>query len=299
MPFVTDSIHDRLARGIAEAGEVVMLVGAPDTGKSTLSRQIIAQGLEMGRAVAYVDADVGQSTVGPPTCVGLKWIRSPDDLHTLAQADDMRFVGSISPDRLVLQQVLSTATLVEVARPNADLIVIDTTGAVSGVVGQTLKYHKMELCRPDLVIALQRGGEMEPIVGMLRRFFSARVETVPVHPDVFSVSPDERTENRRKRFAEAFSEPLDRWRVRPTVFAPTLSAGLDYSRLDGMLVGIQDGTGRCLGLGALEYDDGVLRVITNRGEGMQGLRLGSLRVDLEDFSTSRVNLREVMFGIDR
>ena len=62
---------------------------------------------------------------------------------------------------------------------------------------------------------------------------------------------------------------------------------------------MQDGEGRCLGLGALEYDEGVLRVITNCGEGMQGLRLGSLRVDLEDHKVQRVNLREVMFGLDR
>lgn len=297
--LVPETIHAQLAADIASKVGVVMLVGAPDTGKTTLAHQIMTLGVKAGRSIAYVDADVGQSTVGPPTCVGLRWINKAEDLDDLTKADDLRFVGSTSPERLVLQQVLATATLVDVGRRSADLVVIDTTGAVSGVVGQTLKYHKMELCRPELVVALQRGAEMEPIIGMLRRFFAGRVETVPVHPDVSAVSPDERSARRQAGFALAFEEPLERWRVRPTVFAPTISAGLDFARLDGMLVGVQDGSGRCLGLGALEYADGVLRVITNCGEGMQGLRLGSLRIDLKDHRVQRVNLREVMFGFDR
>jgi hypothetical protein len=31
---------------------------------------------------------------------------------------------------------------------------------------------------------------------------------------------------------------------------------------------------------------------------MQGLRLASLRIDLESFRTTPVNLRELMFGLD-
>ena len=42
-----------------------MVMGAMDTGKSTLSRLIISAGIEQGRLVAYVDADVGQSTRRP------------------------------------------------------------------------------------------------------------------------------------------------------------------------------------------------------------------------------------------
>jgi polynucleotide 5'-kinase involved in rRNA processing len=155
----------------------------------------------------------------------------------------------------------------------------------------------MELCRPEAVVALQRGGELEPVVGMLRRFFGANVITAPVETEVTPSSPEERMGRRADRFRAAFSDPLERWRVRPTVFAPTLPSGLDPSRLDGLLVGIHDTEGRCQGLGRLEVDDGNLKVLTNRGEGMQGLRLGSLRLDLERFDVRPVNLRELMFGL--
>ncbi len=274
-----------------------MLIGAPDTGKSTLAREVLRQSIAKGKLAALVDADVAQSTVGPPGCVGLKWIKTSEDLTNISQADALRFVGSTNPSRLVLQMVLATAALVEQARATADLVLIDTTGAVSGVVGQTLKYHKVETCRPELVVGLQRGAELEPIVGMLQRFFSVDVMTADVHPDLIPVSPDIRSEGRVRQLKQALANPLEAWRIRPTVFAPTLPTGLDLDRLAGMVVGVQDGVGACLGLGVLDYTDGVLRVLTNHGEGMQGLRLGSMRVDLNSFETKPVNLRELMFGL--
>ena len=276
---MTLALHDDLASRLAAAGGLVMLIGAPDTGKSTVSKLLMDAGTAAGKTVAYIDGDLGQAVVGPPTCIGLKMLRSREDLDTLADFDDLRFVGGITPDRYRLQQVTGVASLVATARAEADLIVIDTTGAVSGIVGQTLKYHKVELCRPDAIVALQRGSEMEPLVGLLRRFFAAEVETAPVPPGIMPMSPRERAETRAANFAEALAEPLQRWRVRPTVFAPTLPAGLDLGRLDGMLVGVHDQNARCLGLGVLEFDDGGLRVITGYGEGMAGLRLGSIRLD--------------------
>lgn len=287
-----ESLADELLRV-----DSVMLIGAMDTGKSTLGRRLAAAAVRAGRTVAYVDADIGNSTIGPPACVGLRILREPDDLTRLDPADRLHFVGAVTPDRHVLQHVIATTLLAEEGRRRADLTIIDTTGAVSGVTGETLKYHKVELIRPDRIVALQRGSEIEAVTGMLRRFLSAEVVTLPADPDVRPLSPDERAAQREERFRIAFGEPLERWRVRPTVFAPTVPVGLDLERLDGMLVGIQDGTGSCLGLGRLEHDDGILRVVTGAGEGMQGLRLGSLRLDFDTFRCEPVNLRQLMFGI--
>ncbi len=111
------------------------------------------------------------------------------------------------------------------------------------------------------------------------------------------LSPIERSEERAKAFAEALPQPLQRWRVQQTVFAPTLPEGFDASKLAGMLVGIQDGTGACLGLGVIESVEGVLRVATRHGEEMKGLRLGSMRIDLDTYATTGVRLRQLFFGI--
>ncbi|MFQ5517132.1 MAG: Clp1/GlmU family protein [Acidimicrobiia bacterium] len=293
-----ESAHTALVDDLIRLRGVVMLIGARDTGKTSFARDLATEAVRVGKVVGYVDADTAQTTVGPPTCIGLKLLETPSDFDRVSTADDLRFVGGITPEGLVLQHVVGTAALVDVARPLADLVIVDTTGSVSGVIGQTLKYHKMELLAPDTVVALQRGAEIEPLVGMLRRFFTARVEMTGVHPEVVPESPDERSARRAKAFAAAFAEPLQRWRVRPTVFAPTLPAALDFARLDRMVVGLQDDRGRCRGLGALEATEDTLRVVTNRGDEMRGLRLGSLRIDLDTFRTMPVRLREVMFGLD-
>jgi len=294
---VTETNYDAIAREVSRAN-VAMLMGSVDTGKTTLALQASRLAIGSGRTVAIVDADVGNSTVGPPACVGLKVLRTAEDIDNVREPDRLHFVGTITPARLVLQQVVATAAMVDQARHLADLVILDTTAVVSGVAGETLKYHKAELCRPDKVVALQRGGEMEPVVGMLRRFLGLEVTVVPTDPNLIPLSPDERAQKRKEAFTRALAPPLERWKVRPTVFAPTLPMGLNLGRLDDVLVGVQDEGGGCLGLGILSSneDDG-LRVMTNEGEGMKGLRLGSMRLDPDTMVATVISLREVMFGI--
>ena len=77
-----------------------------------------------------------------------------------------------------------------------------------------------------------------------------------------------------------------------------LLAGLLAAQpFDSVLVGVQDATGGCLGLGVLQVEDDTLRVMTNVGEGMTGLRLGSLRIDPATYESSVIDLRELMFGV--
>ncbi len=294
-----DPIHCDLAGRLATAGGVVMVIGGFDTGKSTFAATLIRSALAIGGTVAYIDSELAHPTVGPPTCVSIKWLRSDGDLAGLQLADDLRFVGAISPERFLLPQVAGVAALVDSARVEADLVVIDTSGTVSGVTGQTLKYHKVELTRPDAVVAFQRGSEMEPLAGLLRRFLSVEVTTVAAPSGVIPMGPEERMDLRAARFLEALAEPLRRWQVRPTVFSPSLPAGFDLSRLDRLIVGVHDRTGRCLGLGVLEFEGTGLRVRTAFGEGMAGLRLGSAHLDPERFHTTDVSLREVMFGLEQ
>ena len=84
---------------------------------------------------------------------------------------------------------------------SADSIVLDTTGLVQGVVGQTLKYHLMEACKPVLVVAMQRGAEMEPTIGMLQRFLGARVAKAGPLPELIPLGPVEKRAARIAAFA--------------------------------------------------------------------------------------------------
>ncbi len=276
---------------------VIMVIGGHDTGKTTLAKLLVRDALGRGHTVGFVDGDVGVPSVGPPACVSLKLIASMVSLERIREPDEIRFVGSTTPAGVVLPHVVATGALVDIARESSDVVIVDTTSVVAGVVGETLKYYLAEVCAPDLVIALERGSEMEPIIAMLRRFQAARVAVATADVDELPPSPVERRESLRAAFAEELREPQQRWRVHSGVFAPTLPEGFEPERLQGIVVGVQDGTGRCLGLGVLEHSAGILSVATSHGEEMEGLRLASLRIDVSTFETERVRLRELIFGI--
>jgi len=292
-----DALVDRASRTIRTA----VLLGGLDSGKTTLARAMLERALAAGRPSAYLDADVGQKTVGPPATVTMKLLRTPDDLSspTLVDADSMSFVGSTTPEGHLLSVVTSVARLYRRARETgADFVVVDTSGLVSGIYGQILKYHKIEMLEPDLVVGLQRGEELQPLLGVIQRFFGADVVPLPLVPGVRSTTVEQRAENREAAMRRYFSGELHRWRVKPTVFMPALPPLFDLSNLDRLLVGLSDGAGGYLGIGHLEYaaDEGVLRLISPVAEGPKALRLGAVRLE-EGYRAKRVDLRN-LFGSD-
>jgi polynucleotide 5'-kinase involved in rRNA processing len=162
------------------------------------------------------------------------------------------------------------------------------------VSGQLLKLAKAELCRPRHVVALARGGELDPIVGVLERFLGAEVLKLGVYPGIGMRSVDERAAYREERLKAFLGPQVYRWRVKPTVFMPVLPPIFDQSDLDGLLVGVDNGEGDCLGLGILEYREDALRLLTPVSEGVRALRLGSVRVTQDGKITERVDLRSVL-----
>jgi polynucleotide 5'-hydroxyl-kinase GRC3/NOL9 len=293
--------HDKLVDRAAHA-RLAMFIGGLDAGKSTLARATAAYGLRLGRSVAYLDADVAQKTVGPPATVGLKHIHGPDDLTVdrMADADALGFVGSISPQDHLVPLVGALQRLRDRARgEGADLLIVDTGGEVSGIRGQLVKYYKVDMLEPDLVVALQRGEELEPILGFVDRFFGIETVAAPIHPNVVATSVEERMTQRERAMARYFgSAPLQRFRVKPTVFMPTLPPLFDLQTVDRLLVGLSDGHGGFTGLGYLEHvpEDGGLRLISPVAEAPKALRLGSVRLE-ESYRAKRVDLRN-LFGTE-
>jgi len=291
--------HEALVDQAARTKHTVLLVGGLDTGKSTLSRQLLHTALAAGRPAAYLDADVGQKSVGPPATISLKNVRTARDLEpdAFAVEDELAFVGSTSPEDHLLPVVAGLAQLHRRAlESGAEFVVVDSSGLVSGLDGQILKYHKVEMLQPDLVVGLQRGEELLPLLGVIQRFFDTEVVPLGVHPGVVPSSVEQRAENRERSMARYFDAELHRFRVKPTVFMPPLPPLFDLAHLHRLLVGLSDGAGATTGLGYLEHseEEGVLRLISPVAAGPKALRLGSVRLE-ENHRAKRVDLRK-LFG---
>ena len=208
--LMTDSYqvnHDweRIARHVVRAQGVVLVIGSTDVGKSTFCKFLVDQGAAKGLKVAFVDADIGQSHIGPPTTIGLKFFPH----SSASNPDGLYFVGSVSPDCHLLHCVAGTHLMVDAARKaGAELVVIDTTGYVEGTAAVALKRHKIEIIQPDNLICIHRSSELNPIVAGFAGLSTIQIHYLSPHKDATTKSGESRRKYRATRFEHYFADAV-------------------------------------------------------------------------------------------
>ena len=184
---------------------IVMVIGASDTGKSTLVSFLGRELYSKGNKVCIIDGDVGQSIIGPPTTIGLAFIKSPIKVLYSIQPDLMFFVGSTSPLGRLLPAIVGMKKLLEKSIQNGtDITIINTTGFVSGEAAWELKFEKINLMNPGHIIALQRSGEIENILEPYEGIRQLKIHRLAVHEKVKRKSQEQRSVYREQRFKEYF-----------------------------------------------------------------------------------------------
>jgi polynucleotide 5'-hydroxyl-kinase GRC3/NOL9 len=195
----------RPALEAARAGGTLLLLGATDTGKSTLAAVLAHEACAGGRRTAVVDADVGQSTIGPPACVSMALVdgqaQSLDELSPAA----IDFVGACSPIGHLLQCAAATRAMAAAARESrAEAVIVDTTGLIAGSSARALKSAKVRLTDADAIVALQAEDEIEHLLAPYAARARPQVVRLPLSRAVRPRSRDERASRRQRRFAAYF-----------------------------------------------------------------------------------------------
>lgn len=234
---------------VVAAARVTLVLGATDTGKSTLVTRLAGALAGAGHAVGVVDADLGQSDVGPPTTVGLGRVRAP--IQRLAEAElvALEFLGVTSPACCMRQTAGSTARLVRRAQAiGCERVLVDTSGLVAGAFGHALKRLKLDAVRPDALVALQHADECEPI---LREYAGGPIVVRLPAARTARRSAVARRQARQQALQAhlrgAVPVTLDLGRV-ATRAAPT-GRGPAVTEAEGLLVGLGGHDGCTLGLG--------------------------------------------------
>jgi polynucleotide 5'-hydroxyl-kinase GRC3/NOL9 len=184
----------------------VLVLGARDVGKTTFVTLLANRQQAHGIRVAVVDADVGQSEIGPPTTIGMGLVEMPvPTLHAVVPRA-IYFVGSNTPRGRMLETVNGVRAMVVKAREaGAESIIVDTTGFISGAAARRLKCAKVEAVRPQFIVAIQRKDELEHILRPLERR-RCRLLRLPVPPSVVVKSPEMRLQRRVMRFFRHFQD---------------------------------------------------------------------------------------------
>lgn len=179
-----------IAEILREKPHLIIVIGDVDVGKTFFTTYVANTLLKNGMRVAALDGDVGQSDIGPPSTIGIGIFERPVGILHEVPARATYFVGSMSPSNHMLEFTVGMKKLVELGMKEADLVIVNTPGWISGGSGRALQTYVMELLGPDLVVALQRGRELEHLLTAAPQ---VKVRRIPVYQKVRSRSIAERT----------------------------------------------------------------------------------------------------------
>ncbi len=230
-------------------GGIFLLLGAADTGKTTLMDALAAR-LARRQPVALVDADTGQSHIGPPTTVGWTLCEMGCGAPGVPDARGIAFVGDVTPVGHLLQLVAALALCVEQARQAAEVVLIDTPGLVIGGAACSLWWTVQRLLRPERIVAIQREDEMAELLGGLEAGLSA-IRKVKAPAKLRRKSPEARQEHRRRLFAQYFQDATDHT-LSLKGLAVRSTQRMTPDSIVGRIVGLTDGAGQDMAIGVIK-----------------------------------------------
>ncbi|MEX2148455.1 MAG: Clp1/GlmU family protein [Candidatus Rokuibacteriota bacterium] len=253
------------ARHAAARARVTVVVGESEAGKTSLTTWLAGALAAGGDRVAVVDADLGQSEIGPPTTVGLGIVRRPLDRLAEAECLALEFVGATSAARCLRETARATARLVDRARAlGFDRILVDTSGLVAGEVGRALKRLKIDAVRPDVLVLVQRAGECEQIARAYDGAGTPVVVRVAALASPVRRTPTVRRLHRERALAAALAGAADVDVAGERLIMPSGEIVRATPGLVGTLVALLGEDGEVRGLGWLKRvdDQGAVTIAT-------------------------------------
>jgi len=156
----------------------VMVMGDVDSGKTSFCAYLLNQALKKGWREAVLDGDLGQSDIGPPSTIGFSHIiaavKDPFDV----EAENAYFVGVTSPS-VAVKRVIDglTAMKNKALEGGVEFLVINTDGWVNGEDAAEYKLQLTKNVNPDIVVGIQQGEELAPILTALKNTKVLKVDS--------------------------------------------------------------------------------------------------------------------------
>jgi polynucleotide 5'-hydroxyl-kinase GRC3/NOL9 len=242
--------------------------------------------------VALVDADIGQSFLGPPTTIGFSVFKSDPNWEVVLSPPEIFFVGSTTPEGHFPNHLKGIKRMLDKALSSiADVIIVDTTGFILGEAGKELKRRKIELLSPKFLIPLQKSTEIEPLLEPYQGKSLYKILRLPLSNQVRPKDMEERKINRANKFQDYFKHAssqelaIENVQMEGEVLDPNGEVlPPDWAlRISGLLIGLKDDNDETLALGVTRNyfeEKKVLRVSTplREMERVKTIQLSSQKV---------------------
>jgi polynucleotide 5'-hydroxyl-kinase GRC3/NOL9 len=149
---------------LVELGEgTAVVIGGADTGKTTLCTFLSNYLIAENREVAVVDADIGQTDLGPPTTMAAGEVKASVTNLAQIKPSERLFIGLTSPGRAKNKVIRSTKRLVDYHAKPGKITIVNTDGWVSGSEAVLYKLQMLDELRPDMTLGIG-GSEISPVL---------------------------------------------------------------------------------------------------------------------------------------
>jgi polynucleotide 5'-hydroxyl-kinase GRC3/NOL9 len=226
--------------------ETILILGASDTGKTTFAVELAIR-LANNEPVAFVDADVGQSRIGPPTTIGWALLDNPQKDFSKFDTQGIFFVGAVSPAGHLLQFTDALARCVKQTVTSARIIIIDTPGFVANSAATSLWWAVQDILRPTRILLFERNEELSNFVRGVKRFDS-QLEFIKTPPHVSTKSMSQRQAYRQQRFYEYFRNS-SAYQLSLNNLGVQVRENITANMLVGRIIALRDSTGTDLAIG--------------------------------------------------
>jgi polynucleotide 5'-hydroxyl-kinase GRC3/NOL9 len=242
---ITDELKDPSHR-------MIMIIGGADTGKTTMIA-CLADFLAGNASTGIVDLDMGQSHVGPPTTIG--WGRVGGEFKDWRDiaVEDFYFTGTVTPVGSLVPALTGAKLISDKALASCEKVIVDTTGLVAEPAGRVLKQFKIDLLSPDIVLGLERSGELEHILGVFRYHRRPKVLRLQIPPEAETKSVQKRGLYRFEQISSYLKDARNIEVALDDIGIRSAAGHLDFSdaSLRNRVVSFRDEQNRDIALGVI------------------------------------------------
>jgi len=145
------------------------VVGGVDVGKSTRCTFRAKRRARGQRGAAVVDADIGQTDLGPPTTMAAGNVTKPVPNLSLIEPSERLFIGSTSPSRVTSKVIRGIKRLIDRHTEPGRLVIVNTDGWVDGDEATEYKAQMLREVQPDITLGIGDTTRISQIVEATRQ----------------------------------------------------------------------------------------------------------------------------------
>jgi len=260
-----------------QEGNVVIL-GPTDVGKSTLCVYLLNRLRRDVEILHIVDADIGQTDLGPPTSIAVATPTQPITSLTELRADATLFIGHTSPT-YVQSKLISGIKRLATMDENS-LTIINTDGWIAELAAIRYKINLINEIEPNLILGLAMGDELQPILRGVRNC----TMQLDAAKNVLARSRADRRVTRTaayRRFLEGGVTSTMRLRDVTFITSNHIPAVTVTNRLTllNLIIGILDDAGYLTHIGILiDIQHDTARIYSTQRDAIRNIALGFVKL---------------------